>query len=127
VPPPAAVAPDDVPGISSFDRYRVLRLLKHTKLGKKVALANAGPRTYERLGFRVPAVIVSPYARPDCVLEHDYDHTSVLKLIERKWNLPPLTRRDEAAIDPLEALDLESEPHFKNPPELPAPTRPFKR
>jgi phospholipase C len=127
VPPPPAVAPDDVPGISSFERYRVLRLLKNTKFGKKVALANDGPRGYGQLGFRVPAVIVSPYARPGCVLERDYDHTSVLKLIEHKWNLPPLTRRDEAAIDPLEALDLDGEPYFKTPPKLPAPAKSFTR
>ncbi len=127
VPPPAAVPPDDVPGISSFERYRVLRLLKNTALGKKVALANDGPRGYTQFGFRVPAVIVSPYARPGYVLERDYDHTSVLKLIEHKWNLPPLTRRDEAATDPLEALDLDGDPHFKTPPDLPAPARPFTR
>jgi phospholipase C len=127
VPPPEAAAPDDVPGTGSLDRYRVLSLVRNTRLGKKLALADAGPRTYERLGFRVPAVIVSPYARPGYVLERDYDHTSVLKLIERKWNLPPLTRRDEAAIDPLEALDLDGEPHFRTPPELPAPAKPFTR
>ena len=56
-----------------------------------------GPRDYTRYGFRVPAVIVSPYARPDYVCGKTLDHTSVLKLIEEKWNLPPLTRRDAAA------------------------------
>jgi phospholipase C len=127
VPPPAAVPPDDVPGISSFERYRALRLLKNTKFGRKVARANDGPRGYGQLGFRVPAVIVSPYARPDYVLEGDYDHTSVLKLIEHKWNLPPLTRRDEAAAMPLEALDFDAEPHFRTPPDLPAPAKPFPR
>ena len=35
-------------------------------------------------------MIVSPYARPDFVLHDVLDHTSVLKLIEEKWNLPPL-------------------------------------
>jgi phospholipase C len=127
VSPPEAVPPDDVLGTSSFERYRIIRLIKNTKFGRKVAAANAGPRTYDRLGFRVPAVIVSPYARPGYVMERDYDHTSVLKLIEHKWNLPPLTRRDAAAIDPLEALDLEGEPHFKTPPKLPAPAKPFPR
>jgi phospholipase C len=69
----------------------------------------------------VPAVIVSPYARPGFVTEQVYDHTSVLALIERKWNLPPLTARDAAAADPLGALDLESPPHFLTPPDLPRP------
>ena len=53
--------------------------------------------------------------------EQVYDHTSVLALIERKWNLPPLTARDAAAADPLEALDLESPPYFLTPPVLPPP------
>ncbi len=49
------------------------------------------------------------------------DHTSVLKLIEEKWNLPPLTR-DAAAESPLEALDLAAAPAFLTPPDLPKPT-----
>jgi hypothetical protein len=50
------------------------------------------------------------------------DHTSVLKLIEEKWNLPPLTRRDAAAESPLDAVDLDGEPAFAEPPKLPEPT-----
>ena len=73
----------------------------------------AGPDAYDTYGFRVPAVIVSPYARPDCVLSDVFDHTSVLKLIEEKWNLPALTRRDAAAISPLGALDLKLREHIK--------------
>jgi phospholipase C len=74
----------------------------------------------------VPAVIVSPYAKPGYVTSTVYDHTSILKLIERKWNLPPHTRRDAAANDPLDALDLQSPPHFLTPPPLPAPARPWR-
>jgi hypothetical protein len=48
-----------------------------------------------------------------------YDHTSILKLIEQKWNLPPLTRRDAAATDPLDALDFDNTPHFLTAPTLP--------
>ena len=76
---------------------------------------------YDRYGFRVPAVIVSPYARPGYVTSQVFDHTSVLKLIESKWNLPPLTARDAAAAAPLDALDLDAEPAFLTPPALPAP------
>jgi hypothetical protein len=46
----------------------------------------------------------------------------VLKLIEQKRNLAPLTCRDAAAASPLEALDLDGEPAFATPPQLPAPT-----
>jgi phospholipase C len=70
----------------------------------------------------VPAVIVSPYARPDFVLSDVLDHTSILKLVEEKWNLPALTRRDAAAASPLGALDLTSPPAFLKPPDLPAPS-----
>jgi phospholipase C len=66
-------------------------------------------------------VIVSPYARPDYVTELAYDHTAILRLIERKWNLPPLTRRDAAAADLLDALDLDGPGAFMTPPQPPAP------
>ena len=45
----------------------------------------------------------------------------MLKLIEEKWNLPPLTRRDAAASSPLDMVDLKAEPAFAEPPKLPEP------
>ncbi len=125
VPPPEAPAPDDVPAQSIPERHPWLRRLPFLK--KKFAeldVADNGPRTYDRYGFRVPAVIVSPYARPDFVTDTVYDHTSVLKLIEQKWNFPPMTRRDAAATSPIEALDLESSPAFLVPPKLSPPASP---
>jgi phospholipase C len=124
VPPPGAVEPDDVRAVGSFDRFWILRQLSRTGLGRRIRREDAGPDRYDRLGFRVPAVIVSPYARPDCVTEQVFDHTSVLKLIQHKWNLPPLTRRDAAAVPPLDVLDFETDPFFLKPPELRAPARP---
>jgi phospholipase C len=125
VPPPSAPAPDDVLARSPLDRFSSLRRLNAVSLIKKIEVADAGPRTYEQLGFRVPAVIVSPYAKPGYVTDHIYDHTSILKLIERKWNLPPLTKRDAAADDPLDVLNLDGPPHFLVPPTLPAPAQPW--
>jgi phospholipase C len=125
VPPPAAVAPDDVPArnwqlsLPSWLRTALRPLL--AKPLAELANADAGPATYDRYGFRVPAVIVSPYARPDFVLSDVLDHTSVLKLIQEKWNLPPLTRRDAAATSPLGALDFDAPPAFLKPPRLPEP------
>jgi phospholipase C len=125
VPPPEAVPPDDVPGHNYIlDLPRWLRTLLGPVFRGGFARLKAideGPRDYARYGFRVPAVIVSPYARRDCVCSTTFDHTSVLKLIEEKWNLPPLTRRDAAAVAPLEALDLDAEPAFAQPPKLPEP------
>jgi phospholipase C len=124
VPPPEAAAPDDVPArnwqLSTPWVRRLLGFLAPKQLAK-LANVDSGPVTYDRYGFRVPAVIVSPYARRDFVLHDVLDHTSVLKLIEEKWNLPPLTRRDAAAVSPLGALDLDTPPAFAEPPRLPAP------
>jgi phospholipase C len=124
VPPPAAVPPDDVPGRSVVASrtwlHAVLRRLAPGYV-RNVEKLDQGPQSYDRLGFRVPAVVVSPYARPDYVTSQTFDHTSVLKLIEQKWNLPPLTARDAAAQSPLDALDFASPPAFAQPPVLPEP------
>ncbi len=49
------------------------------------------------------------------------DHTSVLKLVETKWNLPALTYRDANASNLLDALDLDdAPPNFLDPPSLAA-------
>jgi len=124
VPPPAAVPPDDVRGSSIATRPGLPRTLLKLLFPGYVRHAEelvAGPDAYDTYGFRVPAVIVSPYARPDCVLSDVFDHTSLLKLVEEKWNLPALTRRDAAALAPLGALDLTAPPAFLTPPELSKP------
>jgi phospholipase C len=125
VPPPEAVAPDDVPARSYLmDLPGWVRTLLRPVFGAgfaRLEAIDAGPADYTRYGFRVPAVIVSPYARPGYVCGKTLDHTSVLKLIELKWNLPPLTRRDAAADTPLDCLDLDAEPAFAAPPKLPEP------
>ena len=116
VPPPEAVPPDDIEGrnwqlgLPSWLRAAASRIPWVRVQLARLANADDGPHAYDRLGFRVPAVIVSPYARPGFVDSTVYDHTSVLRLIEEKWNLPPLTRRDAAATAPLAALDLDGAP-----------------
>jgi phospholipase C len=57
-------------------------------------------------GFRVPCVIVSPFSAPGAIVQDVYDHTSVLKMIEWRWSLPPLSVRDAAANNLAEALDF---------------------
>ncbi|MFD2420873.1 alkaline phosphatase family protein [Amycolatopsis pigmentata] len=66
-------------------------------------------------GFRVPCLVISPRARRGHVAHGVYDHTSILKTIEWRWNLPPLTPRDAAARNIAEVLD------FAAPPNLTAP------
>jgi phospholipase C len=72
----------------------------------------------------VPAGVVSPYARKNYVSHVVHDHTSFLKLVETKWNLPVLTHRDGAADDLLDSVDLHAPPAFLTPPKLAAPADP---
>jgi phospholipase C len=63
----------------------------------------------------VPALVVSPYARRGLVAHGQYDHASILKLIEWRFGLEPLTERDRRAAAFLEAFD------FAQPPRPPVP------
>jgi phospholipase C len=125
VSPPPATPPDNVEGRSAIGSSspldKLLRPISPRLVQSKKNLTE-GPRRYDRYGFRVPAVIMSPYARPDYVCSELLDHTSVLRLVEEKWNLPALTARDAAASTPLSALDLDGAPAFLEPPALPAPS-----
>jgi phospholipase C len=87
--------------------------------------AGASHDRYDRYGFRVPAVVVAARARPDYVSSTVFDHTSALKLIEEKWNLPPLTERDAHATAPWDLLDLDGPPAFDPPPRLAKPAKPW--
>ena len=99
VPPPTAIAPDDIPpDISPTDE----------------------PGGYDRYGFRVPAVIVSPYAKAHHVSSKVRDHTAILKFIETKWNIGALTYRDANADNLADCLNFKK-PAFLDPPTLPAP------
>ena len=103
VPPPPAVPPDEV--------------------GPRLGAADV-PGGYDVYGLRVPAVVVSPHARKDYVSHVVHDHTSILKLLDTKFNLPALTDRDGTADALLDCLDLGSPPAFLTPPVLPAPRNP---
>ena len=59
-------------------------------------------------GFRVPAIIVAPFARRGYVDHTVFDHTSVLRFIEWRWKLDPLTERDATAANLAEALDFSN-------------------
>jgi phospholipase C len=88
VPPPVgAVPPDNSAGEYSFD--------------------------FKRFGPRVPTVLVSPLIAAGTVFRvpanaMPLDHTSILKTVENRWNLPSLTARDAAAIDVSAVLTLKA-------------------
>ena len=99
VTPPPAVAPDGVPPSCHPTRRRPVRPVRIP-----------GPRR-RRL----------PFARRGFVSHAVYDHTSVLKTVERKWNLPALTRRDANARDLFDMVDLSAPPAFVDTTEAPCP------
>jgi phospholipase C len=76
-------------------------------------------------GFRIPVVLISPFARRRTVAHEVFDHTSILKLIETRWDLEPLSVRDAAArnlgvvLDGSEADDDEAVPQYAVP-DVPA-------
>jgi phospholipase C len=74
---------------------------------------------YDRYGFRVPMIVVSPYARARYVSSRVQDHTSMTAFIERKWNLPAMTFRD-ANADPMTDYFDFRRPTFEKPPPLAA-------
>jgi phospholipase C len=65
------------------------------------------------LGERVPFLIISPYAKPGYVSSTQYEASSVLKFIEERFGLPPLTNRDANANDTTDSFNFNQPP---NPP-----------
>jgi phospholipase C len=64
----------------------------------------------ERYGFRVPALLVSSFARKGYVDHTQLDQTAGIKFIEENWGLEPLARRDRVARTFLGAFDFASPP-----------------
>ena len=69
-------------------------------------------------GFRVPLIVVSPFAKKNYVSHTVADYTAILKLIETRFGLASLTERDAAQMDMTEFFD------FSNPPWMTPPTPP---
>jgi phospholipase C len=57
-------------------------------------------------GFRIPTVLVSPFVKRKSISSKVYDHASVLKLIESRWGLAPLTVRDAGANNLMDEIDV---------------------
>lgn len=76
------------------------------------------PGLFNQAGFRVPLVVVSPWTIRHFVSHTARDHTSILKLIETRFSLPPLTSRDAAADDMTEFFNFTT-PSWTVPPTLP--------
>jgi phospholipase C len=76
-----------------------------------------------RRGFRVPALVISPWSPRGKVATGIYDHTSVLRMIEWRWGLRPLSVRDASANNLADVLDFD---HFNlSAPRFNVPAGPF--
>jgi phospholipase C len=101
VPPPPAIEPDSIAPIQEPTQPPLA----------------AG--TYNRYGFRVPTIVVSPWARAGYTSSVVQDHTSLDAFIERKWNLPAMTFRDANAHPMTDYFDFRRAA-FAKPPKLAA-------
>ena len=79
------------------------------------------PGDFNRYGFRVPTVVISPFSRPHYVSHQVTDSTSWLAFVEARFNLKPLTARDAAASKMLDFFDFTNAP-WKTPPSNPPGT-----
>jgi phospholipase C len=99
VPPPRAIKPDNI---------------------KPLTKPGDAPGGYDRYGFRVPLIVVSPWARANYVSRVTQDLTSITAFVERKWNLPAMTFRDANADPMTDYFDFTGKPAFAKPPRLAA-------
>ncbi len=76
------------------------------------------PANFDRTGYRVPLVVVSPFTKKGYISHTVADFTAILKFIETRFNLPNLTERDKAQIDMQEFFSFDA------PPTPTAPTPP---
>ncbi|HTU82530.1 MAG TPA: alkaline phosphatase family protein [Candidatus Acidoferrales bacterium] len=74
---------------------------------------------YFGLGFRVPAIVVSPYVRRDVISHTQYEFGSILRFIEDNWNLGSLGRTDARATSIGDVFDFTIRPRKFH--RIPAP------
>jgi phospholipase C len=66
--------------------------------------------TLFRYGYRTPAIVISPYARPGYVSHSLYSGVSLLRFTETIFELGSLTERDANANDMLDCFDFHQTP-----------------
>jgi phospholipase C len=86
-----------------------------------ICTSSSGPTCdFTYTGYRVPLIVVSPYAKKNYVDHTVADNTAILKFIETRFGLSALNARDAAQPDMTEFFD------FSNPPWLTPPTPPVQ-
>jgi phospholipase C len=76
------------------------------------------PGDFAHAGFRLPFLVISPYVKPHYVSHTWRDLTSILRLIEVRFNVKPLSARDAAADDMMEFFNFNNA-FWLTPPPLP--------
>ena len=102
-----------------YDHVRPAREIKPDSIPPNIG-AGAYPGDFNESGFRLPLIVFSPWVRPSFVSHTTRDFTSIIRLIEDRFNLQPLTLRDANADDMMEFFDFSGAPPLLTPPTLPA-------
>ena len=100
-----------------YDHVRPAREIKPDSIAPK--LAAGSPGDFNESGFRLPVIVFSPWVKPSFVSHTTRDYTSILRLIEDRFNVPPLTLRDANADDMMEFFDFSGAAPLLTPPILP--------
>lgn len=112
VPPQPAMSPD---GIKPVDLKPAI-----PPNGPDVCTVGTGPTCdFVYTGYRVPLIVISPFTKKNYVSHTVADYTAWLKLVETRFSVPSLTRRDAAQMDMTEFFDFQNVP-WKTPPSPPA-------
>jgi phospholipase C len=119
VPPQAAVPPDP----STSPTYLPIDLQPNDICGGTGQLGT-GTCSFAYTGYRLPFIVVSPFAKKNYVSHTTYDHTAILKLIEERFGLSPLSNRDAAQADmSTDFFDFVNVPWATPPTNVPAQVR----
>jgi phospholipase C len=101
-----------------YDHVLPAREVKPDSLAPKLKSTDK-PGAFNQTGFRVPMIVFSPWAKPSFVSHTTRDYTSILRLIEDRFNVAPLTLRDANADNMMELFDFSGAPPLLTPPTLP--------
>jgi phospholipase C len=108
------VSPQPMPspdGIQPFD-------LQPTDICSGPGQIGTGTCDFTRTGYRVPLIVVSPFAKKNYVSHTVRDYTAILNLIEERFGVPALTKRDAAQAPMDEFFDFVNVP-WATPPVPP--------
>lgn len=106
VSPQPAVSPDGIP--------------PSDLLAGDVCTVSTGPTCdFVYTGYRLPLIVMSPFTKKHYVSHTVADTTAILKLIETRFNVPALTKRDAAQMDMTEFFDFANPPWTTPPTQIP--------